>query len=201
MAFEITCLVTSVPIEGESIEIEFHTDTAHLYDNVAFILKHGCRRLRNINMMLLQDMHVEEKLSKTQYEALMNIIQIQFPYGAKNDVLNYSSPSTRILVRKMTNHKEQIALRASGAMTGSDVFHTLEKFINLTSERMMETNINDTEAYEVLKAQTPEDQMILQMVMDTIYGRMQPEVTTNRLNAYAEDKQLSLNLKNGDTPC
>lgn len=200
MGFEITCLVTSVPIEGESIEIEFHSDMMHLYDNIAFILKHGCRRLRNINMMLLQDMDVESKLSRTQYDKLLEIIGIQFPYASKNDSLNYSSPSTRILVRKMTNHREQIALRASGAMTGPDVFHTLEKFINLTSERMIETNINDTKAYDVLKAQTPEDQMILQMVMDTIYGRMQPEVTTNRLNAYAEDKQLSLPL-DGEERC
>lgn len=189
---DITCLVTTVPVEGESIEIEFTSSNQHLLDNISFILKHGCRRLRNINMMLLDDMGVTDKLTKAQYETLLTILKIQFPYSRPNETmqtLNYNSPSTKILVRKMTNHKEQIALRASGKMTGQEVFTTLERFIDVTSERMIETNMNDVAAYDLLKEQNPEDQMILQLVLDTLYGRIQPEVASGRLQAYADSNR------------
>lgn len=189
---DITCLITSVPVEGESIEIEFHTDQMHLADNIAYVLKQGCSRLRVINMMLLEDMQVLHKLTDVQYGTLMEIISIQFPYTPAYFSMNYTSPSTRILVRKMTNHKEQIALRASGRMTGQQVDNLIHQFTNLTSERMIETNKNDSDAYALLKQQSPEDQMILQLVLDTIYGRMEPQVAASRLHAYAEDKQLHL---------
>lgn len=188
----ITCLITSVPIEGESIEIEFVSDPHNLASNINFVLQQSNLRVRQINTMILEDMDVVHTLTPGQYTALLDILDTQFPYTLSNPPVSYTSNSTRILVRKMTNHAEQMALHASGKMTGNQLLDTLHQFLSVTSERMMATNIHDMDAHDLLKKQTPEDQMILQMVLDTLYGRMKPEVAANRLQAYAEDKQLSL---------
>ena len=185
---QVTCLITAVPIEGESIEVEITSDIDKLEDNINFILQNTWTRLRQINMMLLEDMDVYNKLSKDQYDILMKIINKQFPYQPLGNAYYFNAASTRILVRKMTNHKEQIALRAAGQFSATEVHAYLTHLLKATEQRMIETNRNDLDAYDILKQQSPEDQMILQLVLDTIYGRMQPDVAANRLQSYANEK-------------
>jgi hypothetical protein len=188
LSSELTCLITSVPIDGESIEVEFSCEEDHLQKNVAFVLAQVNNRLREVNLIITEDMGVKQSLTVEQYGHLMNILSVQFPY--KNPELpQYLAKSTRVLVRKMSNHKEQIALRAAGDMSGSELQKNLVNFLDMTTARTIETNLNDKGAYDYHKSLETADQIPIQMILDVLYGRTEPNVVANRLSAQKEERE------------
>jgi hypothetical protein len=165
---KLTCLVTAQPAEGESIEIEFTCDGAWKH-HLSQILQLVDNRLSEINLRIIDDVTAKDSLTLDRYHKLMAVVNTQFPYRMVH-ADNISCTDIRILVRKMTNNREQIALRFD-LTEQDDIQDALYRAFSTLDKRMIDTNKRDLQAYELFNSYQPEDKQPLQMILDCLYGR------------------------------
>lgn len=177
---KITCLITSQPAEGESVEVEFICDE-YWQEQLATLLEILDTRLHSVNSLIIEDMACKESMNDEVYAKLIDTVNIQFPSFDEKDI---RFNDARILVRKMTNNREQIALRFD-CSTLDNVSNILEKAFNLLDRRMIQTNQRDLEAYSLFNSYTPEEKIPIQMVLDCLYGRADKDQIAVRLSSHA----------------
>ena len=192
-----TCLVTVQPAEGESVEIEFTCDRGWK-QRLGTILDILDNRLAQMNRRLIADTTAQASLSPEQYTRLLDVVNTQFP-SCDTD-MPLCLEDARILIRKMTNNREQIALRYD--CTHDDLINQiLADAFDTLDERMIATNQRDLDAYALFNSYAPEDKQPLQMVLDCLYGRADAHQVGVRLASHAlveAKKEIEAAVQNGE---
>lgn len=179
---KLTCLVTAQPAEGESIEVEFACDK-EWPSQLTQILTLLDNRLAEMNMRTVQDTKALDSLTTPQYKKLLDIITIQFPY-THIQTSHLSFADLRLLIRKMTNNREQIALRFD-LSHNDNIQEALCSAFTTLDQRMIDTNARDLQAYTLLNTCTVDDKQPIQMVLDCLYGRADPKYVGLQLASQA----------------
>lgn len=146
-------------------------------------------RLQQLNERLLADSGLLVPMTEAQRMAFYEGFDLLFP---AQDVMDFPVDGAtfghvKVQVSKHTSSGEVITFELSEMADAQDMRRCVMKALDAIDDRLLQENLKKTEYMEFYRGLTPEDQMILQIAFDAVFGRTQAENAAQRLEGHRRE--------------
>jgi len=179
------CMISKELVTGEHVEFEFpyQQDCFVLLSELKKILHN---RVVEINNMLIDTIEVYKNLNITQRVSLRAVLQAQ--YGSKKKVCleDLDISGVRFRLTKAVGGAEHVVIQHDGLKDHVEFERLLKEAFALAQDLTEEANEKVIAGNEAFSRLNTADKMVVQMVLDAVYGRAKPEY----VRAILEDPEL-----------
>jgi len=185
LSIKSVCMISKELVTGEHVEFEFP------YQQDCFTLLHELKkilhnRVVDINQMLMDTIEVHKNLNVMQRVALRSVLKAQYGSKQKVQLEGLDTSSIRFRLTKATAGAEHVVIQHDGLEDQVEFEGLLTEAFNIAQQLTEEANEMVIAGNEAFGKLNTTDKLVVQTVLDVVYGRAKPEY----VKAILEDPEL-----------